>query len=36
VPAQPAEDMRFREEEGPVAWEENRWMQEGFDTVTAL
>ena len=36
VPAQPVDSMRFREEEGAIAWEEYRWEQDGFATVTAL
>ena len=36
VPAQPVDSMRFREQEGPIAWEEYRWEQDRFETVTAL
>jgi hypothetical protein len=36
VPAEPAEDVRFREEHGPVGWKEYAWEQHGFEMVTAL
>ncbi len=36
VPAQPAEHMRFREEQGWVEWSEYAWGNDEFPTVTPL
>ena len=36
VPAQPLENMRFREEEGLVEWSEYAWGNDEYPTVTPL
>ena len=36
VPAQPLENIRFREEQGWVEWSEYAWGDDGFLTVTPL
>jgi hypothetical protein len=36
VPAQPVEELKFREEQPPLKWREYAWSQDGFEIITAL